>query len=83
MTVRVPELGDSRDVEAYDLTVTLGGLCMNGHTYALTEHVEATETEDGYEVYTCSVCGDSYRVVLPAPGCLSPVQRPEQHRLVP
>lgn len=71
MTVRVPELGDSRDVETYDLTVTLGGLCMNGHTYALTERVEATETEDGYEVYTCSVCGDSYRVVLPAPGCPS------------
>lgn len=71
LTVQVPELGDSRDVETYDLTVTVGEACMNGHTYELTERVEPTETEDGYEVYTCSVCGDSYRVVLPAPGCPS------------
>lgn len=33
-------------------------------TYELTESVEPGK-EDGYKVYTCSVCGDSYRETVP------------------
>lgn len=71
LTLQVPELGDSLDVETQELTITIGDPCMNGHSYVLTERVEPTETEDGYEVYTCSVCGDSYITQLPALGCPS------------
>ncbi|MCD8325035.1 MAG: lectin like domain-containing protein, partial [Clostridiales bacterium] len=32
-----------------------------GHNYEVTGTVAATYAEQGYTVYTCSVCGDSYR----------------------
>ena len=35
------------------------------HSYAYSHTVPATCVEAGYEVYTCSVCGDSYTVDLP------------------
>ncbi len=38
------------------------------HSYELDEVVEPTCTEDGYEVYVCSGCGDSYTVTLEALG---------------
>lgn len=31
------------------------------HTYELTEHVDSTCVNNGYDSYTCSVCGDSYK----------------------
>ncbi len=37
-----------------------------GHDYVETSRVEATE-EDGWIEYTCTRCGDSYEVILPAP----------------
>lgn len=37
------------------------------HSYSLTERVDATCTEDGYETYTCS-CEDSYTNTIPASG---------------
>ena len=30
--------------------------------------MEPTETEDGYIEYTCTICGETYREVLPATG---------------
>ena len=41
---------------------------MAGHNYVETERVDATCTEDGYVVYTCQYCGDSYTEVLEAIG---------------
>ncbi len=38
------------------------------HDYELVEVVEPTCTEDGYEVYQCADCGDSYTVTLEAYG---------------
>ena len=40
----------------------------NGHAYAETERVEPTCTADGYAVYTCAGCGDSYTETLAATG---------------
>ena len=37
----------------------------------MTDHKDNTEIEDGYDEYTCSVCGDSYQEVIEAPGCPS------------
>ena len=38
------------------------------HAYELTERVESTCTEAGYDIYTCSVCGDSYKKDFDAKG---------------
>ena len=38
------------------------------HEYAETERLDATCIEDGYIVYTCSKCQDSYTVLQPATG---------------
>ncbi len=37
-----------------------------GHDYQLTDHVDATRDAAGYDEYTCSRCGDSYQVEIPA-----------------
>ncbi|MCC8150536.1 MAG: Ig-like domain-containing protein [Lachnospiraceae bacterium] len=37
-------------------------------TYELTSATEATCTEEGEEIYTCSACGDSYSVTIEATG---------------
>lgn len=42
-----------------------------GHKYELTGHKDCTEVEDGYDEFTCSVCGHKYRTAIPAPGCPS------------
>ena len=47
----------------YDVTGDYGD-----HSYEVTETVDATCTEDGYTVYTCSVCGDSYTETISATG---------------
>ncbi len=39
------------------------------HKYELTETKDATDTEAGYQRYTCSECGDSYDVILEPTGC--------------
>ena len=36
-----------------------------GHDYK-AEHIDATEGEDGYTLYTCSRCGDNYSILDPA-----------------
>lgn len=38
------------------------------HSYEKGEKVEATCTENGYTEYVCSVCGDSYKEIIPATG---------------
>jgi hypothetical protein len=37
-----------------------------GHIYVLIDHKDATRTEDGYDYYKCSVCGNEYTVLIPA-----------------
>ncbi len=34
------------------------------HSYVLTEHVDATETSEGYDTYTCEICSDTYTETL-------------------
>ncbi|MCD7722828.1 MAG: hypothetical protein LUH82_02595, partial [Clostridiales bacterium] len=48
--------GGSYKVEVIDTT--------SEHSYEITNTKEPTCTEDGYNVYTCSVCGDTYTEVL-------------------
>ena len=43
-------------------------LPATGHSWNETDRLEPTETEDGYIEYTCAVCGDKYRQILPAKG---------------
>ena len=38
------------------------------HSYYLSDHSAPTGTTDGYNVYTCRDCGNSYREVVPATG---------------
>ena len=38
------------------------------HTYVAETIKEATCSENGEEVYTCSICGDSYKKPIPATG---------------
>ena len=45
-----------------------GVLTVGDHDYELTESVDATCTEDGYDVYTCSVCGETYTETTEATG---------------
>ena len=40
----------------------------NIHAYELTERVDPTCTESGYDIYTCSNCGDSYKKDFDARG---------------
>lgn len=51
--------------EADVITVTCE---KGGHDYQVTESKEATCTADGYQVWTCSKCGDSYTEELAATG---------------
>ena len=39
------------------------------HSYQETVREEATTTENGYVIYTCSICGDNYEEVLYATDC--------------
>lgn len=39
-----------------------------GHTYEAISHADADCVLDGEDVYECSVCGDTYTVVIPAHG---------------
>lgn len=41
---------------------------VTNHSYVTGERVEPTCTEDGYQKYVCSVCGDTYTEVIPATG---------------
>ncbi|MBQ7715288.1 MAG: hypothetical protein IJT70_05400 [Clostridia bacterium] len=53
---------DTRTLYRYDV----GTL---GHDYQITDIIAPTCTEDGYTVYTCTRCGDSYNDdVIPAEG---------------
>lgn len=36
------------------------------HNYYLSEHKDASVTDNGYKEYTCSECGNSYHEVIPA-----------------
>lgn len=36
------------------------------HSWQLTEHLDAQVGVDGYDVYTCSVCSQTYKETLPA-----------------
>lgn len=38
------------------------------HSYSVTKSVAPTCTEDGYKVYTCGSCGDSYTETITATG---------------
>ena len=44
-----------------------------GHEWVLTDHKDATATEDGYDYYECSRCDESYSVVIPATGETEPI----------
>ena len=37
---------------------------VGGHSYEVTERVEATCLEDGYVIYTCTKCGHSFTEIL-------------------
>lgn len=39
-------------------------ICKGNHQYQKGEPIPATCTENAYDVYICSVCGDSYRTVI-------------------
>lgn len=38
---------------------------MTGHNYIMSDYLEESCFEDGYEEYTCTYCGDAYRDILP------------------
>lgn len=46
-----------------DFTFTPVWLCL--HDYQVSEEVIPTYTDEGYTVYTCTQCGDSYTVTVP------------------
>ena len=48
---------EATETEAADADVDP---CADGHSYELTDSKDASCTEAGYKVYTCSACGDSY-----------------------
>ena len=45
-----------------------------GHDYRLNGHLDPTSTDDGYDVYLCFKCGDSYQESIPklSPGDAKP-----------
>src|SRR5699024_5811521 len=47
-----------------------GTILVNGCTGTLeiTDTLEPTTTEDGYQIYVCPMCGGTYQVTLPATG---------------
>ena len=56
-------------------TLALGGVVVEAnyekefHDFRVTSSTPATCTEEGYDTYTCTICGDSYRVTTtPATG---------------
>ncbi len=57
-TSRVDEESTSMDI-VYE---------VGGHSYKVTESKEVTCTEDGYKVFLCTKCGDTYREDYTAPG---------------
>lgn len=46
-------------------------------TPEITDRLEPTATEDGYEKYTCPVCGGTYTVILPASGSTDQPENPD------
>ena len=52
----------------YSGVKTLYAHWRSEHNYTVTQSVPAGCVTDGYEVYTCSDCGDYYTVTLPATG---------------
>ena len=62
---------DSMDNEIHSLTCAdCGTILVNGCTGTLeiTDTLEPTTTEDGYQIYVCPMCGGTYQVTLPATG---------------
>lgn len=49
-------------------------IALLGHDYRLNGHLDPTSTDDGYDVYLCFKCGDSYQVSMPklSPGDAKP-----------
>ncbi len=66
-----PYCGDYllQDEDGSYYTVDSVRILPNGHQYTRTETVHPTCTANGYSVYTCTVCGDSYHSdSIPATG---------------
>ena len=74
-------LAYGKDIGGYDATgqgygslSSYCGVWINGgyqpleHNFEETEHVDATETEDGYILYTCTKCGETKEEILPMTG---------------
>lgn len=66
ITVTTLERGD-KIIENESVTVEISHE-VGEHTYQVTDSRDAACVEDGYKVYTCSKCGDSYREDIPATG---------------
>lgn len=45
-----------------------GNQTVCSHNYYLSSHSDATSSENGFNEYTCSNCGKSYREVIPPKG---------------
>ncbi len=46
--------------EYIDQVITESSCDENGHNYTVIEHSEPTQSQSGYTVYRCSVCGNEY-----------------------
>ncbi len=60
--------GEEKHICASCSTWETRPIAAKGHSHAVTETVAATKYEDGYKIYTCPGCNDTYREVLYATG---------------
>ena len=65
ITVETTQRNEQLVRETVEVEVTYE---VGGHDHRLTETVEATCTEDGYCIYTCAKCGETYTETIPATG---------------
>lgn len=66
----VADVDESGNVNIQDLMLLLNYVSGKsdvklGHNYELTKSEKATCVKEGYEEYTCTRCGDSYKTELP------------------
>jgi DNA-directed RNA polymerase subunit RPC12/RpoP len=67
LTVRTLERGTALNLHE-ETTYPVQHESGDAHDYQITKSVAPTCTEDGYDVYTCTKCGDSYQETRKALG---------------
>lgn len=59
---------DGVDPQTYEYSIFVPALSVHEHDYALTGSTPATCTENGYNYYACTVCGEELVEYVPALG---------------